>query len=118
MPNLATLGAVTFHSTAIEIGALPRTIGVAANALSVEPVQTVDFISGFLPIRIEALFKPPNAKAECAALKAEVSKASNTLTVDGTVYRVFKNEDFAVSYELHSPVTGLLYYGVTLTCLP
>jgi len=118
MPNLATLGAVMFHSTNIEVGALPRTIGVAANALSREPVQTVDFINGFLPIRVDGMFKPPNALAECAAMKVEVAKPTNLLTVAGTTWRVFKNEDFAFNYELHSAITGLLFFSVTLNCLP
>ena len=52
MTAFVTLGAFPFHATELEIGARPRTIGVACNALSPEPVQTVDFVSGFMPVRI------------------------------------------------------------------
>ena len=83
-----------------------------------QPVQTFDYISGFLPIAVSGMFKPPNAEAERAALQTEVNKATNTVTVDGVAYRVFKNEGFAFNYELHSALTGLIYYSVTLNCLP
>jgi thiamine transporter ThiT len=118
MPSLVVIGAVTLHSVTVEVGALPRAIGVSANALSLEPVQTFDYISGFLPIAVSGMFKPPNAEAERAALQTEVNKATNTVTVDGVAYRVFKNDGFAFNYELHSSVTGLIYYSVTLNCLP
>jgi len=118
MPNLCTLGGSAFHSTSIEVGPLPRTIGVSSNCLSDEPVQTVDFISGYQQVTIGGMFKPPNAEAEWAALKAEVANDENALTVPGASFRVFKNEGFGVNWELHSSVSGIIYYSVTLNCLP
>jgi hypothetical protein len=119
MPSLVTLGTFTFHSTKIDVGPLPRTIGVQANALSLEPVQTVDYIAGYLPVTIAGVFKPPNAEAERALLQAEIAKKTNSLSIiGGASFRVFKNEDFAFNYELHSSITGLIYYSVTLNCLP
>jgi hypothetical protein len=118
MSSLVVLGSVTLHSVSVEVGTLPRIIGVNANALSLEPVQTVDYIGGYLPISVAGMFKPPSAEAERAALQVEVAKATNTVTVDGVPYRVFKNEGFAFNYELHSSITGLIFYSVTLNCLP
>jgi len=118
MANLATLGGVTFHSTNIEVGGVPRALGVSTNALAPEPVQTVDYISDFMQVRIDGMFKPPNAQYEYAALKAEVAKDTNTLTTPDGSYRVFKNNPFAINYELHSSVSGLIYFSVTLNCLP
>jgi hypothetical protein len=124
MPEyLCLLGAFGFHSTSVEVGAVPRTINVQTNALATEPIQTVDFVSGFMPVVIAGLFKPPNADWELASLQAEVAKDSNTLLITPRgqatrTFRVFKNENFAVTYDLSAHISGLISYSVALNCLP
>jgi len=133
MTAFVTLGAFPFHATELEIGARPRTIGVSCNALSAEPVQTVDFVSGFIPVRIGGFLIGLDTAGETAAehfqrlranLKTEVGKDSNTLSIvwEGIAtpetYRVFKNEDYALLFGLSAPVAHWNTFTLTLNCLP
>ena len=117
MPNLVSLGGVNFHSTSIEIGPPARTVGVSANAFSKEPVQTVDFISGYQQVRIDGMCKPPNAAGELAAIVAACQADENILTTPGASFRVFKGEDYSFRWELSSSVSGLIYFSVSFNCL-
>ena len=133
MTAFITLGAFPFHANAVELGAVPRTVTVSCNALSSEPVQTVAYISGFMPIRIDSWLQGLNTLGETAAehlvrlranLKTEVGKDHNTLSIVwrglGTpeTYRVFKNEDYALSFKPHAPATHRVDFTLTLNCLP
>jgi hypothetical protein len=111
------VGGVSFHSTSIEIGPPARTIGVSANCLSEEPVQTVDFLSGYQQVRVEGMCKPPNAEGELAAIIAACQADENTLTTPGASFRVFKGEDYSFHWELSSSVSGLIYFSVSFNCL-
>lgn len=134
--SFATLGAFPFHVTGLEIGARPRTIGVACNALSPEPVQTVDFVSGYMPVRIDGYMVGLDTTGETAAehlvrlranLKTEVAKDHNTVSLNwrgygpSETYRVFKNEDYALvvmDSQMHAQDTHRVDFSLTLNCLP
>ena len=134
MSAFLTLGAFPFRARAVEIGAVPRTITVSCNALSLEPVQTVAYVSGFMPIRIDSWLQGLDTLGETAAehlmrlranLKTEVGKDHNTLLINWTdvlgdleTYRVFKNEDYALSLKPHAPATHRVDFTLTLNCLP
>ena len=128
-----TLGAFPFHASEVELGARPRTVVVSCNALSAEPVQTVDYVSGFMPVTIRGWLQGLDTLNETAAehlvrlranLKTEVGKDSNTLSIVwlgiGTpeTYRVFKNEDYALSFAKHVQATHRVDFTLTLSCLP
>jgi len=135
--SFVTLGAFPFHATGVEIGARPRTIGVSCNALSPEPVQTVDYVSGYMPVRIDGYMVGLDTESETAAehlvrlranLKTEVGKDHNTLTIvwrglesSPETYRVFKNEDYALAImdsQMHAQDTHRVDFTITLNCLP
>jgi len=135
--SFATLGAFPFHVTGLEIGARPRTIGVSCNALSPEPVQTVDFVSGYMPVTISGFMVGLDTTGETAAehlkrlranLKTEVGKDHNTLLINWTdvlgdleTYRVFRNEDYALvimDSQMHAKYTHRVDFTLTLNCLP
>jgi hypothetical protein len=88
------------------------------NAMAKEPIQVFDYISGFLPVRITGMCKPPSAEAELGAIQTAFYLDENTVTVGGQSFRVFKNEDASFSWALSSSVSGLIYYSFTLNCLP
>lgn len=134
--HFVTLGAFWFHALQVEIGALPRTITVCANALSAEPVQVNSFVSGYMPVRIDGFVVGLETQDETAAehlkrlranLKTEVGKNANTVSIDwrglGTLetYRVFKNEDYALvimDSQMHAQETHRVDFTLTLNCLP
>lgn len=134
MTAFLTLGAFPFHAKRVVIGARPRTIGVSCNALSAEPVQTVDFVSGFMPVTIEeAWLQGLDTLSETAAhhlvrlranLKTEVGKNHNTLSITWNwsdtleTYRVFKNEDYALTLGWTVQETHRVGFSLTLNCLP
>ena len=142
MPDyaIATLGAFAFDGAGgaaivgdLEIGALPRTIVVSANALSTTPVQvnayTSDFMTVKLPVKlagIESLGETaPNHLARMLAnLRTEVEKDTNTLTIapwgmeTAYTYTVAKNENFPVTITALTQSRAVMTFDLTLTCLP
>ena len=131
--TVVTLGAFRFSATSVEVGALPRTIGVTCNALSPNPVQTTDFTSGYRPITIEGYLRGIDSQGETAAahlvrlmhnLRTEVAKDTNTLTIAwpggaaADVYTVYKNEDVMTRHDLGADVAHRQSFAVTLNCLP
>ena len=141
MPSyaIATLGAFVFDGTSgaaivgdIEIGALPRTIVVSANALSTTPVQvnafTSDFLTVKLPVKlagIESLGETaPNHLARMLAnLRTEVAKDANTLSIvpwgmeTPYAFTVYKNENFPVIISPLTQARAVMRFDLTLTCL-
>jgi hypothetical protein len=131
--SLVTLGALQLVATDVEIGALPRTIGLACNPLAAEPKQTFDYVSGYQPVKMRVRLTGVDTTGETAAnhlqrqlanLAAEAGKATNTLVIqvwgmaDPYNFTVYKNEDFA------RPITPLVQsrsvmdVELTLNCLP
>lgn len=128
-----TLGAFVFNPSAIRVGAKPRTINVATNALAANPIQSTAFTSGFRPITIGGFLKGVDTQGETAEehlvrlvhnLRTEVAKNTNTLTISWAnvtapeTYTVYKNEDVDLDYEAHADLTHMVEYTVTLNCLP
>jgi hypothetical protein len=134
MPDhFVTLGAFDFTAQQIELGPLPRSVTVASNALSSEPIQVNAFVSGFMPVAIYGFLEGMDTQDETAVehllrlrhnLKTEVAKDSNSLTIlwDGVgapeTYRVFKNNDFGLVIPQHVQATCFLEFSLTLNCLP
>jgi hypothetical protein len=142
MPSyaIATLGAFAFDGTGgaaivgdIEIGALPRTIVVAANALSTTPVQvnayTSDFVKVKLPVKLSGIESqgetaPDHLARMLANLRTEVEKDTNTLTIapwgmeNAYTFAVYKNENFPVVIGTLTQARAVMRFDLTLTCLP
>ncbi|MEN6426097.1 MAG: hypothetical protein ABFE13_12080 [Phycisphaerales bacterium] len=132
--TVVVLGTLRFSATSVEVGSLPRTIGVACNALSPKPLQTTDFTSGYRPITIEGYLRGLDTQLETAAahlvrlkanLKSEVAKDTNTLEIlwAGTTvpesFDVYKNNDEPVfKHDASSEAIHRLFVTVTLNCLP
>lgn len=134
MPSATTvtLGAFVFDAATVTIGARPRTVGVACNAISPYPVQTTDFISGYRPITIGGFLIGKDTMGETAAehlvrlkanLRTEVAKHANSLVIQwGGVatpetYTVYKNDDVEFTHEAHVDKTHLVEFTVTLNTL-
>lgn len=137
---IATVGAFAFTGEngasingEIVVGALPRTITVASNALSAAPVQVSDFISGYRPIRLPVKLAGIESMGETAPnhlqrmlhnLRTEVEKDQNTLVIApfgmATVYTytVYKNEDFPIQIAALTQSRSVLVFDLTLNCLP
>lgn len=127
------LGAFGFKSRSLRVGPLPRTVGVAANALARLPVQTTDYMSGYRQIEVEGYLKGRDTVGETAAehlarlwsnLEAECRKDANTLTVRGDwplaaarVYHVVKNEGLP-TFDLPLEARRLAYvtFRLSLSC--
>lgn len=133
MADFITLGAFSFHARSVELGALPRTITVCANALSAEPMQVNSFTSGYMPVVIDGFLQGLETIGETAIehlerlrsnLKTEVGKDTNTLTIDwlglgdDETYRVFKNEDYALQFMPAVQQSAFVNFTLTLNCLP
>jgi len=137
---VATLGSFAFDGVngaaiegVIEVGALPRTINVSANALSAAPVQTNAFVSGFRPVKLPVKLAGIESQGETAHehlqrmltnLKTEVEKDQNTLLIEPYgmpvvyTYTVYKNEDFPVTIAALTQSRSVLAFELTLNCLP
>jgi len=137
---VATLGAFAFDGVngaaiegVIEIGPLPRTVNVAANALSAAPVQTSAFVSGFRQVKLPVKLAGRETQGETAPehlqrmltnLRTEVQKDTNTLLIEPYgmpvvyTYTVYKNEDFPVVIAALTQSRSVLTFDVTLNCLP
>jgi hypothetical protein len=131
--TVVTLGAFTFEASSLVIRAMPRTVGVSANALAPYPMQTVDFISGYRPITISGFLRGLDTMGETAAehlvrlksnLRIEVAKDANILTVTWAgvatpdAWAVYKNDDVEFVHEAHIDKTHMVEFSVTLNCLP
>lgn len=126
------LGAFQFASRSVTVGAQPRTVKVQTNALATEPIQTIDYVSGYTPITIEGFLRGFDTINETSMahlirlkhnLKTEVAKDSNTLVITwapGVIetYRVFKNEDFDIVIPAESRMRRIINFTLTLNCLP
>jgi hypothetical protein len=127
------LGVTHIVVTKMHIGRRQRTIGISANALAEEPVQTVDFTSGYQPIDIAGYLQGIETQDETAAehldrlwdnLETECRQPSNTLILDfgsphPRTWRVFKNDQLP-EFDVAASVRGThrLAFTVTLNCLP
>jgi len=134
MPDhFLTLGAFPFRAREVTLGGVPRQIGVGANALSAEPVQTTDYISGYMVVAISGFLQGVDTQGETAVahlarlrhnLRTEVAKDSNLLTInwaglgDLEQYRVFKNDDLALTLTWNVQASYRIDFALTLNCLP
>ncbi len=137
---IATLGAFAFDGVGgaaingtIEIGPKPRTVSVNANALSGGPVQTTDYVSGYLPVTLPAKLSgretisetaPNHLQRMLANLQTEVEKDTNTLTIavwgmtSPYVFTVYKNDDFPFYIAALTQSRSVASFSLTLNCLP
>lgn len=133
MPDhFVTLGAFGFKAQEVEVGALPRSIAVSANALSTEPVQVNSYTPDFMLIRIDGMLQGRDTADETATahlirlkanLRTEVAKDTNSLTIawngaSEEIYRVFKNTDFSLVYTWNVRASRIIVFSLTLNCLP
>lgn len=134
MADFATLGAFTAPCAEVRIGALPRAIGVSANALAQYPVQTTDYVSGFRPVTIvgwklagrDTVGETAHEHLErlWANLETEIAKDGNTLTLDiygflaPRVYTVFKNDPAEAIITALTQSRAVVVLDVVLNCLP
>jgi len=142
MPDYAvvTLGAFAFTGDngasivgEIRIGAKPRTIVVASNALAAAPVQVNAFTSGYRPITLPVKLAGIESTGETAPnhlqrmytnLTTEVEKDANTLVIQpwgmdsAYTYTVHMNEDFERAITLLTQSRAVMRFDLTLNCLP
>jgi hypothetical protein len=137
--SLVTLGAFVFDGDSaalvgdLTIGAVPRTVTVAANALSSAPVQVCDYVSDYGEIAFQAKLAGRETVGETAAnhlqrmlanLRTEVAKDSNTLTVDvwgmttPYVYHIHKNADMDTVITTLTQSRSVIELAVKLKYLP
>jgi len=114
------------------IGAIPRNVQVAANAISAEPVQVLWYDSDFGLIKFHAKLSGRETISEAAPnhlrrmwqnLVTEVGNDTNTLTVavwgmdDPLTYRIFKNDRFDKTITALTQARSVMEFDVALKYL-
>lgn len=131
---LVTLGAFSAPCAGVLIGARPREVGIAANALAPLPLETTDYVSGFRPVTIqgwklsgrETLSEsaPEHLERLWHNLEAEIARTRNTLAIriwgfrTPRLYTVYRNPGAEAEVTALTQSRSVMRFDVTLNCLP